>query len=161
MGRKICVCSDTRVRQEDAQRKLLRLIGRWSTACQSAIHSHFGATTVPPKIRIGPSFVYFGCGAPNSIELKYLEKDHTFMRPDSIHDAIGQKMKKTSNIYDWKQLTEIIKSAAKSIKVIGLTNLDMHTFKDWHVRNSKIPKIKDLKVIRLEKGLKKLFFQKS
>ena len=100
-------------------------------------------------------------GGPNSIELKYLEKGHTFMRPDSIHGAIGRKMKKTSNIYDWKQLTETIESAAKSIKVIGLTHLDMHTFKDWHVRNSKIPKLKDLKVIRMEKGSKKLFFKKS
>ena len=100
-------------------------------------------------------------GGTNSIELKYLEKGHTFMRPDSIHDAIGRKMKKTSNIYDWKQLTKTIESAAKSIKVIGLTHLGMHTLKDWHIRNSKIFELKDLTVIRLEKGSIKLFFKKS
>jgi len=33
---------------------------------------------------------------PSEVSLKYLEKGHTYMKPDSIHGLIGKKLKKTS-----------------------------------------------------------------
>ena len=98
---------------------------------------------------------------PDYIELKYLEKGHTFMRPDSVHGSIGRKMKKTPNVYDWEQLIETIQTSAKSINVINLTYLDMFVVKDCHARNAKTPKLKELKVIRFQKGSNQLFFKKA
>ena len=39
-------------------------------------------------------------GEPNSIELEYLVKGHTFMRPNAVYGAIDNKLRKKDDVHD-------------------------------------------------------------
>ena len=59
-------------------------------------------------------------GEPNSIELKYLEEGHTFMRPNTTHGSRGDNFKK-KYVHDWNELETLIESATKTNHVSILT----------------------------------------
>ena len=96
---------------------------------------------------------------PEEIEIKYLEKGHTYMRPDSIHGSIGAKMKKISSIFDWQDLTEVVSQASKGIRVINMRPQHIYQFRDFHIKSKNMPKISSLKAVKVAKNSRKLFFK--
>ena len=100
-------------------------------------------------------------GGPDTIELKYLEKGHTFMRPAAVHGAIGNKMKKTSTVYDWNDLDQLIKNSSKKILTISLTPQDIHQFTDLHKKSTSLLNLASLKAIKVKRGSTKLHFKKK
>jgi len=99
-------------------------------------------------------------GGPSTIEMKYLE-DHTFMRPDSVHGAIGNKFKKEGSILDWNDFENVVKSASKKISLASLTYHDMYLFEDFHKRSPSLPKLTMVKSIKFRKGSNKMFYKTS
>ena len=51
----------------------------------------------------------------DTIRIKYLHDGHTYMRADSIHGSIGNKLKGTSQIEDFASFSSLCSSAAKNI----------------------------------------------
>lgn len=98
-------------------------------------------------------------GGPESVKIKYLEKGHTFMRPDAIHGAIGKKLKKSARVHDWNDLECLVQSSTKHIRVITLNYTDMYEFKDLHSKPAFASKLSTLKVIKVKKGSTKLFYK--
>ena len=49
-------------------------------------------------------------GCPESITIKYFEKDHTFMSADSFHHQIEKEMSSKKNFYDFDDFGKIIES---------------------------------------------------
>ena len=81
-------------------------------------------------------------GEPNSIELKYLVKRHTFMRRNAIYGAIGNKLKKKEDVHDWNDLETLVESATKTSNASTLTPLqNIYQFLDLHKKNLNFPKL--------------------
>ena len=97
---------------------------------------------------------------PDAIEIKFLEKGHTFMRPNSVHGAIGNKFKKSDAVHDWNDLEKLISSASSHIPISSLTHADVYRFENLHLKSLKtLPKLKDLKAIMVKRGSTKMHFK--
>ena len=98
-------------------------------------------------------------GGPDVVTFKYLQKGHTFMRPDAIHGAIGSKLKKQNAVQDWNDLMELIGNSSKKIKSINMDPSHIFCFKDFHQKGKTLPKISKMKVIMLKRNSRKLFYK--
>ena len=54
------------------------------------------------------------------------------MRPNAIYGAIGNKLKKKRDIYDWNDLEILFKSTTKTSNVSTLTPQNFYKFQDLH-----------------------------
>ena len=61
---------------------------------------------------------------PNSITMKYLEKNHTFMAADNVHGSIGKTM--TAIIANFQGFVDLCDKSAMNIKVIPLDITDFY-----------------------------------
>ena len=87
-------------------------------------------------------------GEPNIIESKYLVKGHTFMRPNAIYGAIGNKRKKKGDVHDWNDLETLIESAAKTSNTSTLTPLQIiYRFLNGYKKNQNLSKLAYRKII--------------
>ena len=66
--------------------------------------------------------------SPQEVVIKYLQRGHTYMRADSIHGSIGQKMKLAANIYTFDDFLEICKKSSKTITPVVLQHTDFFEF---------------------------------
>lgn len=57
---------------------------------------------------------------PQEIIVRYLTKGHTHMTADGIHGNIEQKILRNRNIYDFKELVELVKNSRKNLEVLEL-----------------------------------------
>ena len=65
---------------------------------------------------------------PNIVRLKYLERGHTFMAADSVHGAIGRKMKKKASIVNFRDFVEICASSQADVNPVIMENSDFRSF---------------------------------
>ena len=100
-------------------------------------------------------------GGPYSLELKYLEKVHTYMRPDSMHGSIGNKLKKTTEVQTWQDLQNINQASSSKIKVITINHTDIFQFKDFHSKTADLPLLKNIKAIKFVNGSNMLYYKQS
>jgi len=65
---------------------------------------------------------------PREISIKYLEKGHTYMKVDLVHSSIGQKLKKQAEVLTVHDFVDLVDSAGKSVKPVGLEIAHFHEF---------------------------------
>lgn len=99
----------------------------------------------------------------DKITIKFLVSGHTFMSADSIHHRIEQELKRTKDVYDWRDFKEVL------IRVGRLNVIDMHreNFMAWNDGSSK-PKLKqnaiklnEICVVEFRRGSRTLFCKRS
>ena len=100
---------------------------------------------------------------PRTVEMRYLERGHTFMRADSIHGSIAKKMKKSPNIYDFEGFVDICDSAAQSTKPVAMKHDDFYLFesnqRSRQSKHVKLPHLNDMCAVKFEKGSRNLQFK--
>jgi hypothetical protein len=88
-----------------------------------------------------------------SIEIFYLEKGHTLIRADSVHDHIGRAIKKQENIYNFDDLTELISNIHKNLYVHRMTEQDFLNWPGKPKGVKKLPKLNLIRMVKIERGL--------
>ena len=105
------------------------------------------------------TIVWSGEG-PDSVTLRYLERGHTFMRADSIHGAIGRKLRGEHEVLDFTELANLISRSMAELQIKELKPADflpLSNFKRGPA--SHFPKLRLLKEVHFEKH-SKCFFSK-
>jgi hypothetical protein len=67
---------------------------------------------------------------PKIIEFDYYESGHSFQAADSVHSNISTKIKNCDNIYDYNDLTLVIETSRKNLKVDHLKYNEVYIFED-------------------------------
>ena len=65
---------------------------------------------------------------PESINMKYFEKGHTFMSADSFHQQIGKEMRSKKNVCNFDDFEKTIES--KGCK-LPMTEEDLYDWENW------------------------------
>ena len=97
---------------------------------------------------------------PDSVTLRYLEKGHTFMKADSIHGAIGRRLRREKEVLEFSQLCSVISTSLKSGLVLQMDASDflpLMSIKDKKLAS--YPKLRSIKEVQSQKGSKFLFFK--
>lgn len=98
-----------------------------------------------------------------TITMKYLTKGHTHMTADGVHGNIEQALKSKGDIYDYKDLLEIIKQARRKLRVI-----EVEDFHKWpkkkrqpRRRNDDLQdfKLKNIVEVKFQRGSRKMMFK--
>jgi hypothetical protein len=98
----------------------------------------------------------------HEITLKYLVPGHTHMMADSIHGHIEKKLRRARDVYDLKDLIEIMNKATKSNEVM---QLNISNFRDWpnnivtRTKNNKLPLLADVVQVRFVRGDSRIFYK--
>ena len=100
---------------------------------------------------------------PNIVRLKYLERGHTFMAADSVHGAIGRKMKKKASIVNFRDFVEICASSQADVNPVIMENSDFRSFQK-HVKSRdsekvKMPLLHDIVEVEFRKGSSSMFYK--
>jgi hypothetical protein len=66
----------------------------------------------------------------NSITIDYYESGHTYVSADSVHGNITQKLNKTTKIFDFYHMMEIIKSFRSNMTVEDVKYNEIYIFND-------------------------------
>ena len=103
---------------------------------------------------------------PNQVNIKYLEKGHTYMRADSVHGTIAKKMRSQSEIVNFPDFVALVDSASKTTKPIVLNTNDFYKFTaENRVRQSKtahpLPLLSSLCMATFRKGSRLLHYKTS
>lgn len=100
---------------------------------------------------------------PDEITIKYLQKGHTFMKADTIHGNIGNKMKKCENIYNFNDFVDLCSRSSKNIKPVLMHFDDFYEFKgEQRQRKSKnvnLPTISSISEVKFTKGTRSMLFK--
>ena len=91
---------------------------------------------------------------PQVIKFKYLEPGHTFMRADSVHGAIGTKMKEAETIDTYDDFIDLCGKAGKRNRPIPMAANDFFQVKDGHPqrRTGDIPLLSEVCEVKFTKG---------
>ena len=92
---------------------------------------------------------------------KYLVPGHTFMRADSVHGAIGSKMKEEETIDTFDDFVQLSGISGKRNKPVPMNHGDFFEFRDGHkVRKAdNFPKLCDVCIVKFEKGSKTMHYK--
>jgi hypothetical protein len=101
---------------------------------------------------------------PEEITIKYLERGHTYLKADSIHAAIGKKMKKQSDIFTFPDFVDLCGAASKTIKPVVLEMDDFPLFTaEQRTRKTKtqevLPMLSSICQVTFKKGARELFYK--
>ena len=97
---------------------------------------------------------------PDSLTLRYLERGHTFMKPDSIHGAIGRKLRGEKEVLDFSELSALISKSARGLQIRELSPSDflqLVAFKRPAL--ARFPKLRLVKEVHFEKRSNFLFYK--
>ena len=102
---------------------------------------------------------------PETITMKYLEKDHTFMPADAIHGNIGKLIRKTSTVATFDDFVQLCEKANNNIKTIVLDLLFIYPIsKKTCTRSStkvKMPLMESIVEVQFQKGSSMLNYKAS
>lgn len=101
---------------------------------------------------------------PETITFKYFEPGHSFMKADSIHGQIGKKWKQATEILDFEDLENLIRSSNKKNHIVSLRPEDFRKFENGCLlrkKDSSTPKLQEIKQVQFRKGCRKLFFKRE
>ena len=101
---------------------------------------------------------------PRQVNIKYLEKGHTYMRADSVHGTIAKKMRSQSEVVNFLDFVALVDSASKTTKPIALNTHDFYEFTaENRVRQTKtshqLPLLSSLCMVTFRKGSRLLYYK--
>ena len=99
--------------------------------------------------------------SPDSITLKYLERGHTYMRADSIHGAIGRKIRRVDSVCTFDDLLELIGDCGKNIRTVPL---EIGKFRDWtslRKQAKNLPRISKMRCVQFRKNSPSIYYKLS
>ena len=100
--------------------------------------------------------------ALDSVTNRYLERGHTYMKPDSIHGAIGRRLRRENEVLEFSDLTNLISKSMSGLEIRQLVPADfipLVSCKDAKVAT--FPKLRMLKEVHFEKNSKFFFYKYS
>ena len=98
---------------------------------------------------------------PASVTMKYLEPGHTFMKADSIHGCIGRKLKEDPVLYDFLDLTNLVRQSKLEMTVLPMTPGDILPLSSSRSSNRGLPKLRSLKSVKFQRGSGSMFYKFS
>lgn len=104
---------------------------------------------------------------PKSITMKFLVAGHTFMAADGIHGKIEQSIRRKKNIYDMRDLIEVVENCTKRTNVLEMKVTDFALHQNLLKRGTRktsgdiIPNLHDLCEVKFEKGSFEMIYKKD
>ena len=104
---------------------------------------------------------------PKSITMKFLVGGHTFMAADGIHGKIEQSIRRKKNIYDMRDLMEVVENCTKRTNVLEMKVSDFALHQNLLKRSTRktsgdiIPNLHDLCEVKFEKGSFEMIYKKD
>lgn len=99
----------------------------------------------------------------NEIEIKYLEKGHTFMSADSFHAQVERSMTQHKNVWTFDDFCECIETSGGTPKVAQLHPTDFRLWENGLSRSKsddrERPLLKTVRSVKFVKGSSKLHFK--
>jgi len=100
---------------------------------------------------------------PDSVTIKYLEKGHTFMKADSVHGAIGRKLKQTAEVHTYDDFVALCQEAGKNIKPVCMAVGDFYKFqgaqRQRKVKGATLPLLAEICEVRFSKGSRRMKYK--
>ena len=102
--------------------------------------------------------------SPSEITLKYLAAGHTHLAADGIHGLIEKKLRKKKDVYDFRDLCDILQSSQTKNEIIEMKINDFYDLENDIVTRTKqnnLPILSDIVQVRFTRGDRRMHYKKN
>ena len=97
---------------------------------------------------------------PNAVTIRYVERGHTYMRPDAIHGHISQRLQKAQSVYTFTDLVREISSATKCLHSLPMGHQNFRNWTSLKQAKATCPKLHQLREVHFHRGNSSLFYKR-
>ena len=90
--------------------------------------------------------------SPSSITIRFLEKGHTFMRADSVHGLIGQRIARLGEIHTFEDFKNAVSQSKSNIQCLPLDRTQIRQWKSLRTPTEGAPKLAKIREVKFIAG---------
>lgn len=99
-----------------------------------------------------------GDSPPETVTIKYLERGHTFNRADSIHGAIGRRLKGRT-VCTFEEISTLIATSGKKTECLPLAASNFRNWISLRSQTRELPRISAMRMVEFRKENRALYYK--